>query len=296
MTKIAVFTDAANERAGALWSWGMEAEQVSVDVHDPSKAREALARQLDARCEVIVAQGDVSFLMWLVTLYQQSFASHPVPPGFFPFSPSPRPTRLDAWLELDEKPKKRARRVIEGARKKKLEEKHLPTLRVTSSLEPHARLALDFGLGAIFDLQEAALRGQLAGAVQVGQMVARLADELINAPSTSPTGGARIVVDGEPLAAPPAYMFASTLPTGLFGLAMSREGGARLRRGEELGELAKDLARARAPLSMLRGEAPRFERVLVDFEQRYLLDGELKTPSAPFVLQVEAGPRIKMLC
>ena len=295
MTKIAVLIDAADERAQKLWSWGMEAEQISLDPRDEDAALQALERLLASSCEVAVVQGGVPFLMWLATLHQRAFASHDTSLGFFTFSP--QPTRLDAALDLDEKPKKRARRVLDAGKRKKLEEKHLPTLRVTSSLESHASLALDFGLGAIFDLQEASLRGQIAGAVQLGQMAAKLADEVINAPSREDgASSARVLVDGKPLATPPSYLLASVLPTSLFGLSMSREGGARLLKGEDLSELARDLARARAPLSMLRGEAKRFERVVVDFEQRYLLDGELKTPGAPFVLQVEAGPRIKLLC
>ncbi|MEC9442214.1 MAG: hypothetical protein VYE40_14005 [Myxococcota bacterium] len=295
MTKIAVLIDAADERAQNLWSWGMEAEQIALEQHDEASALAALERLLERECEVVIVQGGVPFLMWLVTLHQRFFSSHETSLGFFPFTP--QPTRLDAALALDEKPKKRARRVLDAGRKGKLQEKHLQTLRVTSSLEPHANLALDFGLGAIFDLQEASLRGQIAGAVQLGQMAAKLADEVINSPAKDGAAtSARILVDGKPLARPPAYLLASVLPTSLFGLSMSREGGARLLRGEDLTELARDLARARAPLSLLRGEAAGFDRVVVDFEQRYLLDGELKTPGAPFVLQVEAGPRIKLLC
>lgn len=284
--RLVVLADGLDARARTAWSWGREAELVVVEGFEHLVS--ALGRALDDRADAIVVQGDDRFLGRVVTAYRSRFLGHINPLRLYALPLGGMvPAAIGAKLDM----KKSVKHLIKGLNKGRLTHVTLPCLKVTNSTRAVADYGFSFGAGTICELVTARKAGA-RGAVKVSGMIA---NALRQDESARSRASARMTLDRAPTASS-SYVIASTLPSTWFDINMSAGGGgARVRCGEHDAELVRALARSRAPLSRLRGEAAPFSRMTFDRLERYLLDGELVEAGGDAIVRVAASAPVQLL-
>ncbi len=291
---LAALIDATDPDAQEAWAWGKELRTVFVE--DPAEITAHLTGLLEEGIGVVALQGKDRFCAQVLTAHQRILRGHTTPLEVFPLPING--ATLPAAIGGETRLKRAAARLVKKGKRGDLTREMVPMLKVSSSLHPHAWWAFRFGAGYVYDLQEAAARGQIAQTMQVGQLVAKLVEELreesdaANADTEGRVG--RFMLDGQPKEGT-SYVLASSLPTAFFDVAMSKQGGARVRYGAQAREFAASVAKSRAPLAGLRGEGASFEALTFDLLERFVLDGELIAPAKPFALRVEPGTSVAML-
>lgn len=281
----AVILDADDPRARAAHTW----RDASVhEVHDEASLHATLGALLDAGVEVAVVQGGDRFLARAITAHRQRWSGHATSLRWLPMNLSAEGLTCEVaeTLKVPAAPAKAAREIARAAARGRLDQTTVQTLRVTSSLEPTWQLAFNVGVGQLYDLFEARARSPITALGTSVTTIAALAAEVVAA---RPHADARVAIDATPHPRL-GWMLMGALPRGWFGLTLSRDGGPHLLDGPSLRALAPALARARAPLHALRaaGATP-FERVHLDRLDGYVLDGELRQPARPHILQVARG-------
>lgn len=284
-TRWAVILDADDPRARAAYTWR---DATVHEVHDEASLHAALGVALDAGVEVAVVQGGDRFLARVITAHRQRWSGHATSLRWLPLNLSGEGLvcAVAEALDVPEAPARVSRQLRRAASRGRLGQTTVQTLRVTSSLEPTWQLAFNVGAGQLYDLFEARARSPLTALGRSATTLAALAAEVVAA---RPQPDARVAVDATPRPGL-GWMLMSALPRGWFGLTLSREGGPHLLDGPSLTTLAPALARSRAPLRALRdaGATP-FERVHLDRLDGYVLDGELRQPARPHILQIARG-------
>jgi hypothetical protein len=179
---------------------------------------------------------------------------------------------------------KALRRLEKAAKKNRLDAPATPSLRVTLSHEPEARVAWSVGTGLV---AEVARKGvQAMGAALATERGLTLSEE---------AEPALMVLDGAPKQAP-TWMMLSALERGALGLTFG-EGGPRKREGEDAAGLAAAVAKGKVPLGKLLSggdEGERFERVELDKLDGLAIDGAYVRLNAPVAVTVRQGPRTRL--
>ncbi len=258
---------------------------------DESKA-DSVGRLLDARVDVIAVAGDDRLIGDVLSTHRRHFRTHPTPLRLFVMRTGQFTQVADALdaPPLEPKTFRRLKSVLLDGR---LNRRLLPTLKVSSSAEPAARLGFSFGAGLFYRLFEAYHRAGPSAVGAVTSTLGRLAREMLfDARSSLEPVRARVAVDGKPRAEAIGYLLASSLKSSWLGLRLLEERKASFRLGDSGAELIREVAKSRALPRFLRSQpgAEAFERIHVDWTGGYVLDGELYEPAMPYVVQLKEGP------
>lgn len=253
---------------------------------------ETMRRMLDQKVDVIAVAGGDRLIADILSVHRRHFRTHPTPLRLFAFDTGQLTTVAD-HLGAPAMTAKSFRRLEGALRDGRLNRRLVPTLKVSSSASPAARLGFSFGAGLFYRLFEAYHR---AGSSGVGTLVSTVRqfgrDMLVDAGKTFEPVRARVAIDGRPQAEAIGYLLASSLDVSWLGLGFLEDRKLSFRIGQTGGELVRTVAKTRATPKFLRSPtgAEAFDRIHIDFSGGYVLDGELFEPSKPYVVQVEQGP------
>jgi hypothetical protein len=281
-----------------VWSDGI---YVPAAPDEPKVA--TIGRMLDQKVDVIAVAGGDRLIADVLSVHRRHFRHHPTQLRLFAFDTGQLnevASHLDAPPLAAKSFRRLERAVIDAALNRRL----LPTLKVTSSAKPAARVGFSFGAGLFYRLFEAYHRGGWSATgtkgsgvtSRVSSLVSSVGqlgkDMLVDAGRSFEPIRARVAIDGRPRSEEIGYLLASSLDTSWLGLSLLEERELSFRMGQSGGDLARQVAKARAlPRFMQKARvAEAFDRIHVDFSGGYVLDGELFEPSKPYVVQVEAGP------
>ncbi len=180
---------------------------------------------------------------------------------------------------------KALRRLEKAAKKNRLDAPSTPSLRVTLSHEPEARVAWSVGTGLVAEVARDGVQAMgTALAIERGLTLSAEAEPAL------------MVLDGAPAKAP-AWMMLSALERGALGLTFGAR-GPRRREGEDAAGLAAAIAKGKVPLGkLLQGggdEGERFERVELDKLDGLAIDGSYVRLNAPVAVTVRQGPTTRL--
>lgn len=169
----------------------------------------------------------------------------------------------------------------------------VPTLRVVDSAERHALLGFNIGLGLPFDFFEARARTGRTGAVGNIDALVRLGRTTARQDLAEGDVWVDWIKRGERF----RLLLASAVGRTWFGVDMSTEPeGPGLRLGKSIVEVAEARSRVGRVLSRFTGHrAEPFDRIHIDTNVGYVLDGELFDPRSPRTIAIEAGPRVRFV-
>ncbi len=259
-----------------------------VDADDAPALVAALTRALDAGASPVLVQGDDRLLCAILAMHERALLGHATPLLCAPIDAER--SRAARWLEVSAKPRDAAQAVLKAQRRGKLRRERVTPLRVMLSTSPEPLLAMTFTAGAPFDMLEASARARLGRAEALGRALGALGRGL----SSEPPEALRVTLDYAP--SPGAlYLVASALPTGHFELAMGDTAQPRVRVGAQVAQLARDIARGRAPLGRLRGHAAPFHTIHLDAPRGVALDDQLIAPAEPCLIQLTGAPDVTLV-
>lgn len=251
-----------------------------------------LGRLLDQKVDVVAVVGDDRLVADVLSTHRRHFRTHSTPLRLFVVRAGQFTQVADA-LDAPPLEPKSFRRLKSALIAGELNRRLLPTLKVTSSADPSARLGFSFGAGLFYRLFEAYHRAGPSAVGAVTSTLGRVAREmLLESSGALEPVRARVAVDGRPRAEAIGYLLASSLKRSWLGLNLREEHDVSLRLGDSGTDLIREVAKARALPRFLRPRAgaEAFERIQIDWTGGYVLDGELFEPSMPYVIQVKAGP------
>ncbi len=166
----------------------------------------------------------------------------------------------------------------------RVEELHMPTLRLVSSSQPRAILAFQVGFGFVARMAESWIRhGRKVGTVRFAMDEARSDHDLIEFH----------VAHNEKQNA--AYLQFCALPSGW--LKMGSGSTPTFRHAENPSELLKTVPsrRLQAAARKVLGNQASFDVVHITAHNGYVVDGEVMAHKPSEVIQVSIGPRVSIL-
>ena len=180
---------------------------------------------------------------------------------------------------------KSLRRLEKAAKKGKLDAPSTPSLRVTLSHEPEARVAWSVGTGLVAEVARNGVQAMgTALATERGLTLSEQAEPAL------------MVLDGTPRQAP-TWMMLSALERGALGLTFGAR-GLRKREGEDAAGLAAAIAKGKVPLGKLLSgggnDGARFERVELDKLDGLAIDGAYVRLNSPVAVTVRQGPQTRL--
>lgn len=180
----------------------------------------------------------------------------------------------------------RLRRHLEAG---KLGVRTRPSLRVVDTSHPATRLAFNVGMGLPFDFLAARARSERGGRLALVEAFARTAR---NDVAEGELVEADVFADWKPYAEHLRYLLVSAGAHGWFGVEMGR--GPSFRLGRSALELFESRSRVGRLMQRATGRgAESFERIHIDTNSGYVLDGELFDPRIPRTIAVSAGPSLR---
>jgi hypothetical protein len=257
---------------------------------------DTIGRMLDQKVDLIAVAGGDRLIADILSVHRRHFRTHSTPLRLFALDAGPL-TEVGDQLGAPPPSAKSFRRLERALGDGRLNRRLVPTLKVSSSATPAARLGFSFGAGLFYRLFEAYHR---AGPSPVGSLASTLVstvgqlgrDLLVDAQKSFEPVRARVAVDGRPRSETIGYLLASSLDSSWLGLNFDEHRNLSFRMGESGADLVGQVAKARALPRFMRSSAGAevFDRIHIDFSGGYVLDGELYEPSKPYVVQVEEGP------
>jgi hypothetical protein len=185
------------------------------------------------------------------------------------------------------------RRTAKALNSADLRRTRVPSLRVVDSALASARLGFAFGMGTPFDYFEARARSERGRRLGALESVARLTRDTLR-DSRGRAVEADIFVDWEPSAERFGYFVATPLERTWFDVAMGR--GATYRVGRRALELVGARSKVGRVVENATGAgAEQFQRVHIDTNSGYVVDGELFDPRRPRTVAITDGPRVHCL-
>lgn len=308
-SKIAVLVDERDDVARRAWSWGHVAQAVhSIETHEQLlEALHACVQSSDV--ETIAVQGKDHFLGSVMTAWQRHFAgSLDTPLDFYPLPIDGSGCQVAAILGDSQSLERRINALLKRSpqtssrRGKALERVQVETLWVSNSLDDGGRYAFNMATGWFYELWLATRRRGVAGLMQLAKMGGEVARQLsvthdasedslreLSAGEDARQAGVWMR-DRQEVASLPFGLLCGALPTTSFGVALSKEGGARQLSVHEEGQAVAAMARARAPLKVLKGEAGvRFDALHFEGLSHYMLDDRALVMEDEGMLYVRPG-------
>lgn len=319
-SKIAVLVDARDDLSRRAWSWGHVASDVR-EIASHEQLFEALRDfSTGGSVEVIAIQGKDRFLGEVMTAWHRDFGGGLERPlDFYPLPVDSVGCEVAASLADPRSLEKRIDVLIkksqQGAsrRARGFERLQVETLWVSSSLEDGGQYAFNMATGWFYDLWLATRKRGVSGLMQLARMggdVARklsssreeedgvrqsrtLSFEEADASQPSSLSSGVMMRDRQEVSSLPFGLLCGALPVTSFGVALSREGGARQVSVSEEAEAVSVMARARAPLKLLKGEAgERFEALHFEGLSEFMLDDQALAMEHEGMLYVRPGEPI----
>ena len=279
--------------ASAAWGWGREA--LSLKISSRHDLISALARARQQGSTLALVQGDDAFLARVLAERERQGAAEV---RLAPLPVTEERSRVAQALNPKSSLKRRARELLKAHEKGQLKISYLDTLKLSNSAHEAPEYGFTFAAGLFYDLWLARHQGGLVGAARLGRLGAEAwrgaaSQEEQEERSWSVAVMARDRQRVEPMA---RGLLCGALQRAPFQIALSEGGGARLLTVESEAQILALIARARAPVSLLRGEAgERFEVLHLDRLERYVFDGVDVQLERDAIVQITPGPRVALI-
>lgn len=192
------------------------------------------------------------------------------------------------------KDEKRARRLLDRmVTRQRLMSISTPTLRLTSSLSPSARLGFTAGFGDMVNVAHAHAEGSLTGLMSLARDVVQSTRVQDQAPKIA--ASSKVTFDSTAVDLSALTLVSST-PSSWFGVPMN-SGGMSVRQADSLGQVAKWAAKAQVPLSRLRPDTQvsTVETIQWAGTQPYMLDSHVFEPGEYATSQLSLGPALRLV-
>lgn len=290
---IAILVDPDQPGRDPMDAW--DARELPIATIDELETGDA-CRAIESQARVIVLDGDDRLFSRAMTAFRRHHRGRERPLEFLPLQVgrfhrladevgAPKPT-----LRVRKRLARVGREGVETKRRRR-------TLRVTSSAYPAPIWGFSAGAGLFFRMFEILLRSDGRGLSGLGSVVSQIAREVTSGPEQrfEPLG-ARVAVDYEPWSERLGYLVASGLETSWLGIQIAEERSARWLGSETASGFVTKLASTAALPGFLQGtDAREFERIHVDGDGGFVVDGELYDPGEPHILQIAEGPYVEIV-
>ena len=286
--------DALDEVASAAWSWGREA--LSLKISSRHDLISALARARQEGSTLALVQGDDAFLARVLAERERQGASEV---QLAPLPVTEERSRVAQALDPKSSLKRRARALLKAHERGQLKTSYLDTLKLSNSAHEAPEYGFTFAAGLFYDLWLARHQGGLVGAARLGRLGAeawRSATSQEEQEDERSWSVAVMARDRQRVGPMARGLLCGALQRAPFQIALSEAGGARLLTVESEAQILALIARARAPVSLLRGEAgERFEVLHLDRLERYVFDGVDVQLERDAIVQITPGPRVALI-
>ncbi len=289
----AVIMDGEDDEATNAWRWGHEADARSVSTRAQMIA--ALGEWIEQGREVLAVQGGDAFLGEVLTCVMRHYSGASGSLRLFALPATRERSQVAALLGDGSTMEKRARYLLKSFKKGRLGRTQISTLRLSNSTDEAPRYGFNFAAGLFYELELIRRRGGVSGATQLASLGVEAAQRARghDADAHSMAGVvARERRDVRPIS---RGVLCGALPRGLFDISLSHKGGARMLEVEREADALALMARAKAPVAALRGEAGEpFGVIHLDRLEHYSLDGRDGEVTAGSIVQLTPGPDVMM--
>ena len=248
------------------------------------------SRAIERQAEVMVLDGDDRLVSRAVTAFRRRHRGRERPVRYLPLRTG-RFDRIAAELGAPKPSRRLAKRMLDDPERFQESTTQRRALRVVTSARPAPVWGFSVGLGLFFRLFEILQRSEGQGLSGLRSAVGELARQVTGGEGRRfEAVGARVSVDYQAWAEQVGYLVASGLESSWLGLSLADRVEPRWEGSESAGGLVGKVAGSAALPGFLQGGAGRaFERIHVDGNEGFVVDGELYDPAEPHVLQVGPG-------
>lgn len=293
--ELVVMIDGEDEEAQRAWSWGHEA--ISRMVSTQADMMTTLGGWLEQGHEVLAVQGSDAFLGRVLTCLLRHYQGGSTDLKVFALPATRSRSQVAVWLGEGASMEKRARYLLKASKKGKLKRAHVATLRLSDSVDAAPRYGFNFATGLFYELELIRRRGGVSGATQLASLGVDAAQRARKDSEPMQVSSGVMSRDRREVTPVPRGLLCGALPRALFDIALSHKGGARMVSVEREADALALMARGKAPIATLRGEAGEAFGVLhLDKLERYVFDGEDRVVGPQSITQLSPGPEVMMWC